>query len=462
MKFGAPEDLQSFATALQEQGSFPAELGSITRSILYREHGKIAIPDLLEMMTVAMGGERIAEMSAQVREPVRDLLLFISTEMRNGRALAPDKSPHAIETLDPDLAGIEPLQTSESDPPTAPAAGIPLQDTADIYARAKAMPPVAPTADVPAELKPLHADQPAASARTKLESKPDDRQIHLAGVESAEVQTQTESGPRGAGWLWSSKAAALSVLLCLVALAVFFFTHRRSQGTTGSSAASPLDATASNSPPVGAAIDQANTSGTSQRSGNGRVTISTPRSGTATSSPLQAETSGGEVISNSSLPGSAAAPEAGNATTQGNAVTQTQGKDGTTSISDPSHSSTESAAAKSDKGLSNHQASPTRSRSGRRGGVYTVSSGVMAGNLISAPPPHYPRVASLFHVEGQVILQAVVSRSGRVSATHIIRGHRLLRGAAQEAVRKWRYRPYLINGQPTDVATIVTVDFRQR
>jgi len=88
-----------------------------------------------------------------------------------------------------------------------------------------------------------------------------------------------------------------------------------------------------------------------------------------------------------------------------------------------------------------------------------VSSGVMAGNLISAPPPEYPKFASFAHIEGQVILQAVVSRNGTVTAIHVLSGHHLLRGAAIAAVRRWRYRPYVLSGKPTDVATIVTVNF---
>ena len=95
-------------------------------------------------------------------------------------------------------------------------------------------------------------------------------------------------------------------------------------------------------------------------------------------------------------------------------------------------------------------------------GVYTVSPGVMAAKLISAPEPAYPKLAGLIHMEGPVILQAVVSRDGKVVTTHVLRGHRLLRGAASDAVRRWRYRPYLVNGQPADVATTVTVNFRRR
>jgi TonB family protein len=90
---------------------------------------------------------------------------------------------------------------------------------------------------------------------------------------------------------------------------------------------------------------------------------------------------------------------------------------------------------------------------------FAVSSGVMAANLISSPEPDYPMIARLAHIQGQVILQAVIAKDGAVSTTRVLRGNRLLRGAAEEAVRQWLYRPYRLNGRPIDVATIVTVDF---
>src|SRR5271170_3954832 len=59
--FGTSEDLAAFARALKEPGTFREELASLTRSVVYREQGTIAITELLELMTVAMGGARIAE-----------------------------------------------------------------------------------------------------------------------------------------------------------------------------------------------------------------------------------------------------------------------------------------------------------------------------------------------------------------------------------------------------------------
>lgn len=94
--------------------------------------------------------------------------------------------------------------------------------------------------------------------------------------------------------------------------------------------------------------------------------------------------------------------------------------------------------------------------SGRR---VNVSSGVMAGNLIESPMPRYPKLASFTHMQGNVVMQAIISRDGTVESVHVLKGHHLLRSAATDAVRTWRYRPYLINGKPVEVATIISVDF---
>ncbi|HEX3374838.1 MAG TPA: energy transducer TonB [Edaphobacter sp.] len=88
-----------------------------------------------------------------------------------------------------------------------------------------------------------------------------------------------------------------------------------------------------------------------------------------------------------------------------------------------------------------------------------VSSGVMAANLLSAPKPEYPKLATLTRTQGSVVMQAVISKDGAVEEVHVIKGHRLLRGAAKNAVRNWRYRPYKVGGVAVAVATTVSVDF---
>jgi TonB family protein len=118
---------------------------------------------------------------------------------------------------------------------------------------------------------------------------------------------------------------------------------------------------------------------------------------------------------------------------------------GTAEVADPSDNASDDAEDVGSVPLSNRPVD--------------VSSGVMAANLLSAPKPSYPTLASLMRTQGSVVMQAVISKDGTVEEVHVIKGHRLLRGAAKNAVRNWRYRPYKVDGVPVDVATTVSVDF---
>lgn len=89
-----------------------------------------------------------------------------------------------------------------------------------------------------------------------------------------------------------------------------------------------------------------------------------------------------------------------------------------------------------------------------------VAAAIMAENLIAAPKPDYPMLAKLAHVDGPVVLRAEITRSGAVADTQVISGHHLLRHAAEDAVRHWRYRPYQVDGKPVPVSTTITVRFR--
>jgi protein TonB len=88
-----------------------------------------------------------------------------------------------------------------------------------------------------------------------------------------------------------------------------------------------------------------------------------------------------------------------------------------------------------------------------------VSSGVMQGLLINKVIPTYPVVAQAIHASGTVILQATISRTGTIENLRVVSGPALLRQAALDAVKQWRYRPYLLNGQPVEVETAVNVEF---
>lgn len=91
-----------------------------------------------------------------------------------------------------------------------------------------------------------------------------------------------------------------------------------------------------------------------------------------------------------------------------------------------------------------------------------ASPALMASRLLYAPRAAYPALAKMTHVQGKVMVEAVVGKSGQVIRAEAISGHRLLRGAAVREVYGRRYRPYVLDDRARDVATIVTVDFRLR
>ncbi len=96
-------------------------------------------------------------------------------------------------------------------------------------------------------------------------------------------------------------------------------------------------------------------------------------------------------------------------------------------------------------------------------GRVKVAPAVMERQRISGAPPVYPGgLADLFHVEGDVVVALDISPTGAVREAHVISGHKALRGAALNAVRRWRYDPYLVDGRPVEVATTVTIPFRRR
>lgn len=80
--------------------------------------------------------------------------------------------------------------------------------------------------------------------------------------------------------------------------------------------------------------------------------------------------------------------------------------------------------------------------------------------LIEHIKPIYPLLAIQTRTQGVVVLHAIIGKDGEVAELQLISGHPLLVRAAMEAVRQWRYRPTLLNGEPVEVDTTITVTFR--
>jgi len=89
-----------------------------------------------------------------------------------------------------------------------------------------------------------------------------------------------------------------------------------------------------------------------------------------------------------------------------------------------------------------------------------ISGGVSAGMLLTPIRPVYPAIARAAGIQGTVVVEAVISRTGAIESLHVLSGPAMLRQAAIDAIQAARYQPYRLNGEPTDVQTTITVNFR--
>jgi protein TonB len=88
-----------------------------------------------------------------------------------------------------------------------------------------------------------------------------------------------------------------------------------------------------------------------------------------------------------------------------------------------------------------------------------VSQGVTQGLLLRKIQPNYPPLARQARIQGSVLLQAEISKDGSIQNLRLISGHPMLAPAAIEAVKQWKYKPYILNGEPVEVETQITVNF---
>jgi protein TonB len=88
-----------------------------------------------------------------------------------------------------------------------------------------------------------------------------------------------------------------------------------------------------------------------------------------------------------------------------------------------------------------------------------VSQGVTQGMVLHRVQPSYPPLARQARIQGSVVLQAEISKDGSIQNLHLISGHPMLAPSAIEAVKQWKYKPYILNGEPVEVETTITVNF---
>jgi protein TonB len=88
-----------------------------------------------------------------------------------------------------------------------------------------------------------------------------------------------------------------------------------------------------------------------------------------------------------------------------------------------------------------------------------ISQGVSQGLLIKKVQPEYPKKARKQRVQGSVLIQAVIGKTGDVTDLRVISGDELLVPSALKAVKQWQYKPYTLQGEPVEVETQITVNY---
>ncbi len=418
--FGTPGDLQAFPGRLQDP-AFHEEMTSMVRSIVYRESEAVPRTELMEMLAIAVAGPRVEESAPELHEPLRQLLIFVTEVVRSQRlTLPPDFSlddeediarPQAAELVipaaipgpvvaqNPDLHALGTLNQSGH------AAPLPTNDRlsrALIHSEDNVDAAPAPQAHVPFAPRPPFVPQRAGTAG-----------------DVRRFPRSFSSFLRQAYWI-----PGVCVLLLAVAVAYYLKGHSQPHP-----AAVPQGTTL----PANTGLAKPSAYGPPIRSGRSR-----------------AQRASSEPNGSVPEPGAFTLDQPGNRTAA-------DGRSSSPAIGNPPFPR---SAKHSDLRPALTSSSISPRVLGGREGVFLASSGMMAAHLLTAPAPHYPKLASIAHVEGEVIVQVVVARDGRVEATRVLEGPRLLRSAAEHAIRRWRYRPYVVDGKPTDVATIVTVNFR--
>ena len=418
--FGSPADLSAFPAHLADP-AFHEEMVSMVRSILYRESETIPRSELMELVAIAVGGPQIEEASAELADAMRQILTFVTEVSRSQRSTMPPE--FAVEDGPEQQAGesiaapvnplhlVFPQETESASPDQVPLTrsdlggnqspvSLPINDRLSrALIGSEAVTSSVRPAPVP-DAKPRFATTGQTQPASPRQPRPRSVSTYL----------------RGAYWI-----PGLCVLLLAIAAAWYL-----QSGST--SRVSPVAVSA---PPAA------------------NPTVPKPSPYGSTYAGARHTSAGPEVAANRDVPATAAAENR----SPGWAGTPDRSRPGArVPFNETVRGSDHTVAVASPK--------VTPRMLGGREGVFLASSGMMAAHLLTAPAPSYPKLASIAHVEGEVIVQVVVARDGRVEATRVLEGPRLLRSAAEHAIRRWRYRPYLIDGKPTDVATIVTVNFR--
>jgi TonB family protein len=420
--YGSESDLPVFVAHLQRPGPFADDLSSLIRSFILRQGGSMPHAEILEILSLAVGGPELALHPQQHSDSLRQLLSFIAGVQRRPWNMPPN-APGEVVPFPADPP--EPQSGSFGRPEHIAAA------TAAIGA----VPPRSTgirRSGIWVALASIAALAVGGVVFARMHSASDSEIFHVQPAPLAASPQNPAPEPHSKPSIAQAPTPPAPIAAIDQSL-----VGQPSPATTHPAKPSPYGEapTPPRSRPVQSQSDWANAQSGQSYSPAPRRTIAGPPQSAAGNPTASAVDSAATTVF---------APY--NSTT---GATQPPAP----IVRQPAYRDPDSYIAGDVPASGTARAAPS---------YFTVSSGVMAANLISSPDPVYPLLARVAHVQGQVTLLAVVAKDGTVEATRVLRGSRLLRSAAEDAVRQFRYRPYRIDGHAVDVATVVTVDFHDQ
>jgi len=411
VEYGSPANLKPFMDRLDSDTAFRDEIASLVRTIIYHERDGLSWAELMELLAAAVGGPGLDDVAEpEVRESVRRMMVFVEHVFRTRRnpgassaSVVQAVSPEPVEGAVAPVVEQEPTQgASEVVAPVEVASS----DESVGPPKEPAGPSYLPKVDMffrarkVAEEREFGAvvEHRLAANAEKLELEDDDTESDSAFQSSLKWHIPLEDFDRETAERGSPAWLWVAGLCALLlAFCAGLFVHQR--------LIVPLRAP--NAP------------------------YETP--------PPEAQQRPNAV------PSAPASPAAGDAAAAGSARTDPSTK------STPTVKPNGAAASVGDVSQLPKYMSPAS---------IGASPAVMEARLVYAPRPSYPMMAQMTRIQGKVLVEAVVGKSGHVIRAQAVSGHRLLRGAAVRAVYERRYRPYMLNDRPVNVATMVTVNFK--
>jgi TonB family protein len=468
IRHGSPDDLFEFARTLENSNQFRNDLSALVKSVVKREKEEILLTDMISIIAASVGGQSVAETHADIIKPTNTLMEFLlGTGCWKQFGLS---SRPVSQTRPVTQNGAEPLRSAVRSEEPRPIPISPPTTTASITGE-----------NSEGRTNLLDLSHELRQTLTRLESNTQQVKLHLDSIEQRinKIEPPPDVGP-------TRTSSGLEPLL-----------HRGTVGTVADKMAPPLMTRPLDEgiPTFGAKFSASNRAVFSHQPdheiedddfssptfayGNEKGRSIIPIAVFLVLAAIIAaaffffHSGKGEALLTASmsrlktaraqLSSAPATVQSEPAATSPSAPAPTPTSTSTPAVPPPASPATQPAAANpaaSDGASPNipPDARPAPDNSKTR----YVQSKVMEGYLLSAPRPEYPPQARKNHIEGQVALQATISRSGSIQTLHVIKGPAALRGAAIDAVRNWRYRPYSADGQAMKVATTVYVDFTLR